>query len=459
MLDGPSSTVTGALRLNGWYIQVTLRQDRPPIAIPFIEVPHLEDSLAFRERSLQVINDLFAGTYVDIDVADQPLTSSTEHPYAIAPTLWNGIRPVLYQIVSTGWGTGVVLEVKDFFAIGPDRRDLHCITLDQHGIEILRGGRGFNRSLVSVKDFVWVYNVKPTRQALKDPAAVLEQSRIPRTTALDTSSVYFFRASHFAFAKPTDREEPIYGIILSLGTRRGRVISARAAFEGCPEAVTITPFLCTFPMDQLALYEVVSARSRANVSSAMRFSEPPVSFEARDHLANVVRCFFPMHPEEGILPLSVDRITQEERDWLSDRLNNFTSYLADKDLARKRLGKICNAACSALAAVNSAEDDRRSHRSEATVVTPEWFPMRLRVVLSDMTSEAGWTSGRQAVLWIPGASRLIRLKVVDVQAATRDRTLTVVLQAFRWSNNSLTDDIDRFEVDLHCRDAYRPRVR
>ncbi|KAK5979388.1 hypothetical protein GCK32_000625 [Trichostrongylus colubriformis] len=61
-------------------IMVTLRQDRPPS----IEVPHLEDSLVFRERSLQVINDLLAGTYVCIDVADRHHSHCVErHPSRI----------------------------------------------------------------------------------------------------------------------------------------------------------------------------------------------------------------------------------------------------------------------------------------------------------------------------------------------------------------------------------------
>ncbi|VDO87926.1 unnamed protein product [Heligmosomoides polygyrus] len=44
--------------------------------------------------------------------------------------------------------------------------------------------------LISVKDFVWVYDVKPTLKAATDPTRVLRASRIPRTTApLDLNTV------------------------------------------------------------------------------------------------------------------------------------------------------------------------------------------------------------------------------------------------------------------------------
>ncbi|KAK6035563.1 hypothetical protein COOONC_26932, partial [Cooperia oncophora] len=41
--------------------QVTLRDDRPPAEIPFLELQHLEDTIAFRSRSQQTISDLLAG--------------------------------------------------------------------------------------------------------------------------------------------------------------------------------------------------------------------------------------------------------------------------------------------------------------------------------------------------------------------------------------------------------------
>ncbi|PIO70483.1 reverse transcriptase [Teladorsagia circumcincta] len=286
-----------------WAMQVVFKEDNLPVEIPFIEVQHLEDTIAFRERSQQIIDQLFAGTYQNQDVADVKPSSAKEHQYVTAPPVYEGIHPVLYQVVATGWGTGVVLEAKDFFIMGPDRRDLHCITLDQFAIDVSTGDRGFNKALVSIKDFVWVYNVKPTKQALQSPTTTLQQASLPRTTALETTSIFFFRVSHFTFEAVNDRRDPSYGIALSLTTRYNKVINARAVFEGCPDAVTITPSICSFSLNNLAEYEI------------------------RDPVGS-----------------------------------------------KHRLAKICNAACSALAAVNAAGDDRQTHWETATLTVPEWFP-------------------------------------------------------------------------------------
>ncbi|XGW12891.1 hypothetical protein V3C99_013496 [Haemonchus contortus] len=386
--------------------QVTLRPERPPLDIPFIELQHLEDTIAFRKRSREVIDSLLAGTYVDPDVSNLPRTSSIANPHTLIPPTWEGLRPVLYQVVSTGWGSGVILEAKDFFTIGPDRRDLHCILLDFLAVDVLAGGRGFAKRLVSIKDFVWVYDVKPSLRALGSPQTTLERASRPRTAVMDPNCDFFFRVAHFALVTPSHRSEPIFGIILTRLTRNGVITSARAAFEGCPEAVTITSSVCAF-IRNVVPFRIVSASSRENVSTAMRFSEPPVSMEARAFLADKVRQFLPMHPEEGILPMSVSRISPSDRAWLSDRLENFDNYCFHTRASRHNLDKICNAACSALAAVNAADDDRRCHSGTATVIKPEWFPIRLRFVIANMTSEAGWSPGRFAILWISGSSRLV----------------------------------------------------
>ncbi|KAK5964984.1 hypothetical protein GCK32_019208, partial [Trichostrongylus colubriformis] len=336
--------------------QTTLREDRPPAEITFIELPHLEDAVLFREQSKRVIDDLLAGTYQDVEVAEMDPTPLGNNPSTIVPPLMDGCHPVLYQVVATGRGASVVLEAKDFFVVGPDRSDLHCIILDQYAIEVLSGGRGYDKSLVSVKDFVWVYKVKPTPQALQSPTTTLQQASLPRTSALETTSIFFFRASHFAFVTPRDRREPIYGIILSLTVRHYKVAHARAAFEGCPEAVTLTPSVCHFNLNSLRQFDIVSGISRVNVPTAMRFSEPPVSLDARSQLAAIVRKFFPMHPEEGILPLTVSKIPASDRRWLADRLGAFDNFQRDPAGSKQKVAKIINAACSALAAVNSAGD-------------------------------------------------------------------------------------------------------
>ncbi|KAK6054487.1 hypothetical protein COOONC_08008 [Cooperia oncophora] len=175
-----------------------------------------------------------------------------------------------------------------------------------------------------------------------------------------------------------------------------------------------------------------SGRRQAPVASR---APAPAPAPAR---ANVVRQFLPMHPEEGMLPLAVFKITAPEVAWFADRLGRFDNYHADPDASKIKLAKICNAACSALAAVNSAEDDRRSHWVVARETTPTWFPMRLQFTLTDMSSEAGWTSGRHVVLWVAGSDSLIRVKVARVDTHPTQHTLHVVVQAFPWSQQPLT---------------------
>ncbi|KAK6060194.1 hypothetical protein COOONC_02149 [Cooperia oncophora] len=214
--------------------------------------------------------------------------------------------------------------------------------------------------------------------------------------------------------------------------------------SGCPDAVTITPFVCSFSLDDLSQYEIVAARARKNVSSAMRFSEPPASLHAREQLADIVRCFLPMHPEEGILPLMVSKISRAERDWLQDRLGSFNNFFRDPVGSKQRLAKICNTACSALAAVNAAGDDRRTHWVPGTVVTPLWYPLRLKLSLTEMASEVGWAPGRHVVLWIPRSDGHLWTKVTSVTAVSQEKLLIIVIEAFRWSHNSLTSLIRRF---------------
>ncbi|KAK5978365.1 hypothetical protein GCK32_022664, partial [Trichostrongylus colubriformis] len=114
-----------------------VRADPYTDPIPFIELQHLEDSINFRWITQSILNDIQNNRYEDRDVAGIPENTDDLRQHTIDPTTRDRHRPVLYQVVSTGWGTGVVLEAKDFFIVGPDRRDLHCIILDQYAINHL----------------------------------------------------------------------------------------------------------------------------------------------------------------------------------------------------------------------------------------------------------------------------------------------------------------------------------
>ncbi|EYC22336.1 hypothetical protein Y032_0017g3291 [Ancylostoma ceylanicum] len=277
----PSS---GYLRLSfnrTLFPKVHLGRTIPMPPMPVIELQHLEDTIAFRDRSNDVLRRTLDGTYVDDDVADVLRVPVGVHDTVLIPPIIDGTRPVLYQVVSTGWGTGVILEAKDFFTMGPDRRDLHCIILDQHAINKANNMRGFDKTMVSVKDFVWVYDVKPTLQALRNPSTALDEARIPRTTALENNSVYFFRVSSFVFSTPDTLESPIYGLVLFKVQRRNRTTHLKIAFEGAPEAVVVTAKLCDFSLEDIQVDDFVCAITRYNASCATRFSEPPASEQAR----------------------------------------------------------------------------------------------------------------------------------------------------------------------------------
>lgn len=83
--------------------KLSLRPYRPPLDIPFIELQHLEDTIGFRERSETIITELLGGTYVNIDVSNLPRTADNELFSSVDPPLHEGRRPVLYQVVETGY--------------------------------------------------------------------------------------------------------------------------------------------------------------------------------------------------------------------------------------------------------------------------------------------------------------------------------------------------------------------
>lgn len=149
----------------------------PSNKILVMELQCLDSAVAFRDASQALLNSALNGSYVE-EVVSNPRTAFNSHSSTLAPPKFHDITPVLYQIVATGYPTGVVLEAKDFFVMCPDRRDLHCIVLDHHSINIVSSCRGFNKTILSVKDLVWVYRVTPSWSALRDPAHILERSRI-----------------------------------------------------------------------------------------------------------------------------------------------------------------------------------------------------------------------------------------------------------------------------------------
>ncbi|VDP13657.1 unnamed protein product [Heligmosomoides polygyrus] len=164
---------------------------------------------------------------------------------------------------------------------------------------------------------------------------------------------------------------------------------SRAAFEGAPEAVTITSGVCSFPIADVANDEIMLAHSRTNVLCDVHFSESPASIVALRALWNLVKDFLPYHSEEA---------------W------------------------------RALAVLKNAEDDRDSHWLHGQIPNLRAFPLQILMTIPDMPLEAGWTKGRPVIAWIDVAPSLTHLKVHKVTALPVQRELVVILDAYHWSH-------------------------
>ncbi|KAK6020038.1 hypothetical protein OSTOST_14314, partial [Ostertagia ostertagi] len=70
-----------SLRFNkSLFPRVVFNEKKPPTSVPFLELQHLEDTVAFRSRSERVLEEVLGRTYVDVDVADVQPTSPSGHP-------------------------------------------------------------------------------------------------------------------------------------------------------------------------------------------------------------------------------------------------------------------------------------------------------------------------------------------------------------------------------------------
>lgn len=134
-----------------------------------------------------------------------------------APPPFQKNLPVLYQIVAPGHALGVVLEVKEIFVVGLDRRDLHRIILDHFSADIVTS----------------LYGINP---AYRNPERVLHC--IPKAIAYDAGTLCFFKAYHFALITPAERQHIGLGMVVNL-IERGGQIKTQAVLEGASDAVTI----------------------------------------------------------------------------------------------------------------------------------------------------------------------------------------------------------------------------
>ncbi|KAK6019513.1 hypothetical protein OSTOST_14851 [Ostertagia ostertagi] len=110
---------------------------------------------------------------------------------------------------------------------------------------------------------------------------------------------------------------------------------------------------------------------------------------------------------------------------------------ADRQDATMRMGRIFNAASSALAAYVSMDDDKETHRVTATVPSLSAYPLRIEFLLSGMSTEAGWSRHRPVDVWIMGAFFFVRMTVEAVIHVREMRQLRIQLRAYPWSHRSL----------------------
>ncbi|CAJ0610562.1 unnamed protein product [Cylicocyclus nassatus] len=82
--------------------RIAIRAHCPVLQIPFIELQHLEDTIAFRDRTLRMIEDLQDGTYDDFREIDSPVQPDRLR-CMLAPETWRGRRPVLPNKEEREW--------------------------------------------------------------------------------------------------------------------------------------------------------------------------------------------------------------------------------------------------------------------------------------------------------------------------------------------------------------------
>nr|CDJ80389.1 Hypothetical protein CBG01003 [Haemonchus contortus] len=409
---------------------------RGPLTI--FELMRLQNAVDFREHSLNIIHQLCCRVYSARE-NDNPKTPPGSMATTILPLPWHS-SPVLYQVVSRNSSEEVILEAKDFFIVGPDRGELQCIVLDQFSTNIKSGTRGFDGQLLSVKDFVWVYSLEPTMEALQNPSNVLARARAPRTIALDTFVPYFFRVREFIFVTPPKATHYVYGLVVE---DRSENSSYGIVFESVPEVVTVPFDVFQFTPQDVDEYDIVLAETRDNVSTAIRFSESPASADDQVALCNLVREFIPSHPQEGLLPLKIFAIPREDKEWIGDRIGKFMNYSKDPQLAHIKMTQLFNVAVSFLFAFGEMYDDRSTRRVTATVLSTSAFPVRF-LFKSNSSLDFGWVSRRIVFLWVIGSDSVGSARVESTESNLYDGTLSIQLVALPRFHHSLMRAISRY---------------
>ncbi|KAK5977741.1 hypothetical protein GCK32_016577 [Trichostrongylus colubriformis] len=410
----------------------------------------IQDIIAFRQHAVRLMAELLDHRFRDDSDELQTLLRTPPGAPAtrLLPPYLKGIFPVLYQIVNRNYGQGVILEAKDFFIPGPDHRELQCIPMTQDSVNYITRTRGFDKHLLSVKDFVWVLSHRPTHKTLNtwDWENVLLRARIPRSSVLDSGYPYFFRVHEFVLVTPPQAQRSRLGIVLAVNRRgpNAEVNNIHAAFEGSREAVRVTQSICDFPLDQAEREDLLLADVRPNVPCAMRFLHTAISVTALQYLTNAVRLFLPAHPDEAILPLRIEKCPPENMEWVHERLGAFTSYVEQPRLARRRMAQLFAMASAALAAQATLAEDRSTHHVTATLPSLDGIPLRLCFELPAMTVEGGWSRSRQADIWIVDSNVVLRTRVAGPRFAMADQVIRVELHSSTRTHDVLRNTARRY---------------
>ncbi|XGW21519.1 hypothetical protein V3C99_004464, partial [Haemonchus contortus] len=422
----------------------------PANPLPFIEITRLTDIIAFRQHAIQLTTALLNDQYEsDQDSIRRLPQTKGETPTRLVPPSRDGVRPVLYQVVCRSYGQGVLLEAKDFFIPGPDLRELHCLPLTQDSVNVLTGTRGFVRDQLSIKDFTWVYSLKPTLKTLSSSNCrkILRQARQPRPSVVTSSAPYFFRVHEFILVTPSPLDHHVLGLVtdVSRGGSTG-VNNILVAFQGCRDAVRVSRQICDFELADVERDTLLRATARTNVSCAMRFSHWPVSRSAQRYLVSAARRFLPAHPDEGMLPLRVSRLSDKELRWISDREQHFLNYAKNPVTARRRMGPLFAVASAALSAQNFGMDDKTTHEVTAFVPSLTALPISLQFTFDSFTAEAGWSRSRCVSTWVVGSSTLVRTIVGSARFQPSQKTMEIELHSGQNQHRTLANAIRRYGI-------------
>ncbi|KAL6737936.1 hypothetical protein Aduo_011538 [Ancylostoma duodenale] len=156
--------------------------------IPFMELPNLEDAIAFRRDSQLVIQRTLAHM-VDPVPQNRTMAPKNVRSSVLYPPTPQGKHPVLYQVAAIH-SNHFVLEAKDFLVFQPDRLEVHCIMLDQFSFNIENNTYGYDGTLVFMKDFVWVYDPRsrPSKSLWLASSVLVFREPSPWTPTPNTSS-------------------------------------------------------------------------------------------------------------------------------------------------------------------------------------------------------------------------------------------------------------------------------